>query len=371
MRKSGGGFWDEVGGDRKEGATSYSMAQGAQGYGDLGSRWGEQLNGGFIHNMFVRNRLMGGAGEHPTIHGYPTPPPSQTQPNHQHLYPSLHSQQKSKNRLMSYPYPLCPPPDNPSPQRHQNTKRYELAFQGPQQAPLERRVGPSSSKPQAAAAPPNARFQETNVNSPSAQTTPIKNSDQSMSWSNLLVDDSPAISNYHKSPTKPDIPYFHYPRGYPIGKESGLGSREAQQLAIIDTLSRIRRSDSPALSLNESKVLYEETLAPETHRYRSDMPHFQAQSKILLKALKNGKDLGDVQFWLGAAEKLKEMEGRVEEPLMEMEGWIGTVDGNYFPPWDEHPKRGWCGWVADPGGHLEGGHGYAGTYVDENGEVPM
>lgn len=368
MRQCRGRSWDEEGGGRGgiEEATNYHMAQGIHVYG---SRNDGPPNSSFEHNRFQYGyQMVGGAGEHPTTNSYPTPtpPPSQVQPNHQHRFPSIQSQQNSKNPPMSYPYPPRHTPNNISPQGRLNTKRYELAFQGPQQASLERHYVYTSP---AVTAPPISRHQEPPINSLTDSTAPTKNSTQPTTWSNPPPNSSTKTTGYIKLPNEHDVPYISYPQEYFTKREAGLKSRGVQQLAIIDTLSRVRSSDSPSLDLNESKALYEETLAPETHRYRSDMPRFQARSKVLLKALKDVKDLGDVQFWLKTAEKLKETEGRVDEPLREMEGWMGAVDA--FPSWDRHPKRGWCGWVTDAEGHLEGGHGYAGTYVDENGEVPV
>lgn len=367
MRQCRGRSWGEGRGGIEE-ATNYHMAQGIHAHGNIGFRDDGPLNSGFEHNRFQYGyQMVGGAGEHPATNSYPTPTPtpSQSQPNHQHRYPSMQSQQKSKNYPMSYPYPPRHTPNNISPQRRLNTKRYELAFRGPQQASLERRYMYTSP----AVTTLNSQYRGPPVNSLAGSTAPTRNNTQPTTWSNPLPNSSTDTTSYIKLPNEQDVPYLSYPQEYFTKREASLKSRGVQQLAIIDTLSRVRSSDSPILDLNKSKTLYEETLALETHKYRSDMPHFQARSKVLLKALKDVKDLGDVQFWLKTAEKLKETEGRVDEPLREMEGWMGAVDA--FPPWDRHPRRGWCGWVAEAEGHLEGGNGYAGTYVDENGEMPM
>lgn len=363
MRQYRGRSWDEGGGGKGRigEATNYRIAQRIHAYGNIGSRNDGPLNSSFEHNQPQYGyQVVGGAGEHPT-NSYPTStsPPSQVQPNHQHRYPSRQSQQNSKNHPMFHPYLPRYTPNSISTQKRLNTKRYELAFRGPQQAPLEY---PSP----AVTAPLISRHQEPPINTLTDSTAPTRNSTQPTTWSNPVPNDSVKTTGYIKLPNEHDVPYLSYPQEYFTKREAGLKSRGVQQLAIIDTLSRVRSSDSPFLDLNESKALYEETLAPETHRYRSDMPRFQARSKVLLKALKDEKNLGDVQFWLKTAEKLKEMEGRVDEPLREMEEWMGAVDAP--PPWDGHPKR---GWVAVAEGHLEGGHGYARTYLDENGEVSM
>lgn len=359
MNQSGDGFWGEGGGGGRGGATSYNMTQG---YGNIESR-----NDELARNQYGY-QIIDGAREHLTAKNYPNTPPAQVRPNSQQRYPFIRSEEKLKNRLMSYPYLL---PKRIPPQRHPNTKRYELALQGPQHEPLERRRADPSFLQSPAARPPNHQHREPPAISLGDPTTTTRNNTQTTNWSNPLPNDSPKTAKYLKPPYKHEAPYFNYSQDYFDRREASLKSRGVQQLAIIDTLSRVRGSDSPALDLNESEDLYAVTLASETHRYRSDMPNFQARSKVLLKELKNGKDLGDVQFWLRTAEKLKETEGRVAEPLKEMEGWMGTVNQNSFPSWDGNPRRGWCGWVAGADDHLEGGHGYAGTYVNDNGDVPM
>lgn len=353
MNQSGDGFWGEGGGGGgRKGATSYNMTQG---YRNIELR----------HDELARNQygyqIIGGAGET----NYPNTPPSQVRPNSQQRYPSTQPEEKSKNRLMSYPYL---PPKRISPQGHPITKRYELALQ--QESLERRRTDPSFLQSPETRSPPNPRHREPPVIFLGDPTTTTRNNIKATNWSNPIPNNSPKTAKYIKPPNKHEAPYFNYSQDYFDRREASLRSR-VQQLAIIDTLSRVRSSDSPALDLNESKDLYAVTLASETHRYRSDMLHFQARSKVLLEELRKGKDLGDVQFWLRTAEKLKETEGRVAEPLREMEGWMGTVSQNAVPLWDANPGRGWCGWVAGAEDHLEGGHGYAGTYVDDNGDVPM
>lgn len=373
MSQCGGRLLDEGSRGGITRSARYNKAQGTHKYRNIGSRNEGSPNSGSVHNRSVHSQheyqMMGGAEEHSTTSSYQTPPPPQVRSNHQHRPPSMQSQLESKNCRMS-PYPL-PPPHAISPQRRKNIKRYEFALRGPQQASLERRRVYTSSLRSPVVTPPlNPRYRESPMDSIIDPTTPTKNT-QPTTRGNLLPDSFPKATNYVKLPKEHDVTYLNYSPEYFAEREAGLKSRGVQQLAIIDTLSRVRSSDPPSLNLNESKALYQETLAPATDRYRLDMPYFQARSKVLLKALKDGKDLGDVQFWLRTAEKLKEAEGRVDEPLREMEGWMGAMDENPSPLWNEYPKRGWCGWVAEAEGHLEGGHGYSGTYVDENGDVPV
>lgn len=215
----------------------------------------------------------------------------------------------------------------------------------------------------AATLAPSLRHRETYLNlqgpPPPLASTPKRSGSRPMANNSPFLDGSTSTANY-KSSTDQNTPEYDYSRDDLARKRAASTDQKLQHLAILENLIKTRDSAAPVLGLDDSRELFQGTLAQSIQAYRSEMSKHQAHSKKLLKKLKDHRLLGDIPFWAGAAEKLREVEGRGEDPVRENEGRAGNV-GKDFVPWDGNKT-----WIWE-----ERGHGFAGTYLDKNGEAPL
>lgn len=136
-------------------------------------------------------------------------------------------------------------------------------------------------------------------------TPPIPQAPQAAS-TNPLVASAPS---YFYDPSGP-TPYFDYSQSILYTQREAAANQELSHRAILDNLTKIRSGEKilPSLDDPASTELYKRTLAQERVMYRQEMSQGQSRSRNLLKELVKTKNLGNVQFWVGASQALRELE---------------------------------------------------------------